>query len=183
MHAVKSKAMLVVMLNLIFKSLLLFLSVNASVVSAEIYRGTDSKGNVYYSDQPFDDAVVFEPASISVVDSSKVKPGKDDAEKEPAQFKYTKFDIVSPVPNQVIRNEPDISISLQISPPLNIKQGHNVWLLMDGKPLVKKSQSMSLKIGRVDRGAHKFQAQVKDADGKIVARTRTTVAHIKYGAN
>ncbi len=171
------------MVNLISKSLLILLSVHASVVYAEIYRGTDSKGNVYYSDQPFADAEKFKPSAISIVDSSKAKSVSEDADKEPAEFKYTRFDIVSPVPNQVIRNETDITVNLQIAPPLNIEQGHSIWLLMDGKPLVKKSQKMSLGTGRVERGAHTFQAQVKDSDGKIVARTRAVIAHVKYGAN
>jgi len=171
------------MINLLFKSSLFFLFVYVFAVNAGIYRGVDSEGNVFYTDQPTADAVKFTPSAISVIDSRKASPKKETAEKEPAEFKYTKFDIVSPVQNQVIRNEPDISVSLQIAPPLNVEQGHNVWLLMDGNPLVKNSQSMSLQIGRVDRGAHKFQAQVKDSDGKIVARTRTTVAHVKYGSS
>lgn len=175
--------MLATMINLILKHLLVFLSVYVCTVSAEIYRGVDSKGNVFYSDQPFEAAEKFKPAAISIVDSSKAKPANDETKKDAADFKYTKFDIVSPVPDQVIRNEPDISVNLQIAPPLNVEQGHSVWLTMDGKPLVKNSQSMALKIGRVDRGAHQFQAQVKDGSGKIVARTRTTTAFIKYGAN
>jgi Domain of unknown function (DUF4124) len=170
------------MVNFIAKNLLIFLSVYACAVSAGIYRGVDADGNVFYTDQPSAGAVEYKPTTISVVDPLKANPKKETADKEPAEFKYTKFDIVSPVPNQVIRNESDISISLQIAPPLNVEEGHNVWLLMDNKPVVKNSQSMSLKIGRVDRGAHKFQAQVRDSDGKIIVRTRTTIAHVKYNS-
>ena len=180
LHAQTSKSMLVIMINFIAKTALLFLFAYVYAVNAGIYKGIDSQGNVYFTDQPSDDAVEYKPNTISVIDSSKSKSKQEVTEEKPAEFRYMKFDIVSPVPNQVIRNQPDIAISLQIDPPLNVEQGHNVWLLMDDKPIVKNSQSMSLQIGRVDRGAHKFQAQVKDSNGKVVARTRTTIAHIKY---
>lgn len=152
--------------------LFVYAAANVTAVSADIYKGTDSKGNVYFSDQPTSNSVEYTPHSISIVSSTKVK-AQDKKEAEVEKFEYTKFDIVSPVASQVIRNESDLSISLQIAPPLNVGQGHNIWLLMDGKPVVKDSQIMSLQVGRVDRGAHQFQAQVKDADGKIVARTRS----------
>lgn len=170
------------MQKLILKSLPVLLLV-AVTAGAQIYKGVDSDGNVYFSDQPIEDSAKYTPQTISVVESSKAKPQEKTSEKKPAEFKYTRFDIVSPIQNEVIRNQQDASIALQIAPPLNVEQDHKVWLLMDGKPIVKDSQSMSLSIGRIDRGAHSFQAQVKDADGKIVARTRTTVAHFKYGAN
>lgn len=168
-----------VMINIISKCFLMFLMVTIPAVNAAIYKGIDSDGNVFFSDQPFENAEAFTPSAISVVDSALAKLEKDVAEKEPTQFKYTKFDIVSPLPNQVVRNQSDISVSLQIAPPLNIGLGHKVWLLMDGKPVVKNSQSMSLQVGLVDRGAHIFQAQIREADGKIIARTRTTVVHVK----
>jgi hypothetical protein len=174
--------MLGVMKNLIIRvsPLLLILAIYA--VNAAIYKGVDSDGNVYFSDQPIENSEPYKPNAISVVESSKVKPKEEAVDTKSPDFKYTKFDIVDPLPNQVIRNEPNISISLQIAPQLNVEQGHKVWLLMDGKPIVRNSQKMSLQIGRVDRGAHKFQAQVKDKSGKIVARTRTVIAHVKYNA-
>ena len=172
--------MLVGMKNLIIRisPLLLILAIYA--VNADIYKGVDSDGNVYFSDRPIENSELYTPNAISVLKAGKAKPKEAVAENASPDFKYTKFDIVDPVPNQVIRNQPDIAISLQIAPPLNVEQGHNVWLLMDGKPIVRNSQNMSLQIGRVDRGAHRFQAQVKDESGKVVARTRAVVAHVKY---
>lgn len=174
------KSYALVMNNFIDKCFLIFLFVSIPAVNAAIYKGIDSDGNVYFSDQPSENAKAFTPSAISVVDSARAKPEKDSVEKDPAAFKYTKFDIVSPLPNQIVRNQSELSVSLQISPPLNIEQDHKVWLLMDGKPVVKNSQSMSLQIGRVDRGAHIFQAQVRNPGGKIIARTRTTVVHVKH---
>ncbi len=173
------------MLNLVIKNLLLLSFFYAYTANAGIYKGTDAKGNVYFSDQPTEDSVKYTPHAISVVGSTK--PTKNDTtnsledEGDTEEFKYTRFDIVDPVQNQVIRNQSEISIALRISPPLNVKQSHKVWLLMNGKTVVKDSQVMSLKVGRLNRGAHKFQAQIKDGDGKIIARTKTIVVHVKHG--
>ena len=164
----------------IFKSFLVPFLVYAVAANAGLYKGLDDEGNVVYSDKPFDNAQKFTPPSLTIMDAPKAEAKKEALEEEkPAEFKYTDFDIVSPKDNQTIWNEPDLGVSVQLKPALNTAEGHNIWLLMDGKPLVKNSQSMLLPIGRADRGAHQLQAQVRDKTGKIVVRTRTIIVHIK----
>jgi len=51
--------------------------------------------------------------------------------------------------------------------------------MMDGKPLVKKSRSLLLQIGRADRGEHTLQGQVRNEKGKIIKRTKSITVHIK----
>ena len=172
-------AMLVAMKKLIKNSLLILILTITYSCYAALYKGLDAEGNVVYSDTPFEDAEKFTPPPISVVDTPKVKADDKAVEEElPAEFKYLSFDIVSPVNNQTIRNEPDVSVSLSLKPGLNKKERHSVWVLLDGKPIVRNSVSMSLRLGRLDRGAHKLQAQVRDSNGKIVIRTRTTLIHV-----
>ena len=164
----------------IFKSFLLSLLVYAVTVDAGLYKGLDDEGNVVYSDQPFENAQKFTPPSLTVVNSPKAEIKKEVLEEEKtAEFKYTDFDIVSPKDNQTIWNEPDLGVTVQLKPALNTAEGHTVWLMMDKKPLVKNSQSMSLTIGRSDRGAHQLQAQVRDKEGKVILRSRVIVVHIK----
>jgi ribosomal protein S8 len=67
---------------------------------------------------------------------------------------------------------------LQLKPGLNEEENHSIWMLVDGKPVIKNTQSLSLKLGRIERGAHKLQAQVRDKEGKIIVRTRTTIIYI-----
>ena len=174
-----SNAMLKLMKNTLLKSLLLSLTFTFTV-HAGLYKGLDEEGNVVYSDKPFDDAQEFTPPPLSVVDAPRVKAKEEVAkEKKPAEFKYTDFDIVSPKNNETIWNQPNLTVSLQLKPALNTTEGHNIWLLMGGKPVVKNSQSPSLQIGRPVRGAHQLQAQVRDKNGKIIVRTRAIVVHIK----
>lgn len=158
----------------------LYLICSAAV--AGIYKGTDANGNIYYSDQPIENSVKYTPRTISVVDSTKVTADDKSADQKSSDFKYSRFAIVDPVNNQVIRNASNVTVGLQIAPPLNVEQDHTVSLLVDGKPVVKDSQKMSLQTGRLDRGAHRLQAQVKDSKGKIVIQSKPVTAHIKQGA-
>ena len=162
-------------LNIVAISLLIYVS----AINAGLYRGVDSEGKVVYSDMPFEDAEKYTPPPISVMDAPKAAAKQADVKEEaPADFKYTKFDIESPGNEQTIRNDPDVKISLDLVPGLNTEAGHSIWLLMDGNVLVKNSAEASFYIGRIERGAHKLQAQVRDASGKVVARTRTNVVYI-----
>ncbi|MCK5396423.1 MAG: DUF4124 domain-containing protein [Gammaproteobacteria bacterium] len=166
--------------DIALKSLLLSVPLFTFVAHAELYKGLDAEGNVFYSDQPFHNAEKFIPPSLSIADAPKAKQKKKVTEEEkPAEFKYTDFDIISPTNNQTIWNEPQLNVTLQLKPGLNTAEGHTAWLIMDGKPVVENSQSTSMQIGQTDRGAHQLQAQVRDKEGKIVVRSRAIIVHIK----
>ncbi|MDT8281542.1 MAG: DUF4124 domain-containing protein [Gammaproteobacteria bacterium] len=155
----------------------------AFTASATLYKGLDADGNTVYSDTPFEDAEKFTPPSISVVDApgeaADKKPVEDD---KPAEFKYMSFDIISPTNNQTIHNNPDIIVTLNLKPGLNTEKNHSIWLLVDGKPVVKNAQSLALQIGRLERGAYSLQAQVRDEDGKEVVKTRAVVIFVKQAS-
>lgn len=172
--------MMINMKNTLLISLLLPVFVFANIVDAALYKGIDSEGNVVYSDMPFADSEKFTPAPITVIDARKVEAEKKVVEEQkPVEFKYRKFDIVTPGNNQTIWNEPELVVSMKLVPALNSEQGHKVWLLLDGKPVIKNSENMSLKIGRLDRGAHQLQGQVRDDKGKVIVRTREVVVFIQ----
>jgi hypothetical protein len=176
----ESTAMLRHMKDILLNSLLLSVTLFAFTASAQLYKGLGEDGHVVYSDQPFKNSEEFTPASLSVINSPKAAPKKEvAAEEEPAEFKYTDFDITSPKNKETIWDAPQINISLRLKPDLNLEEGHTAWLLLDGKVVVKNSNSTSLQIGRTERGAHQLQAQVRDKEGKIVVRSRSIVVYIK----
>ena len=147
---------------------------------AGLYKGLDEEGNVIYSDKPFADAEKITPPPLTVVDAPKVPIKKEVIEEEKVvETRYTAFSIIAPTEQQVIWNEPDLTVSLKLQPALSIAEGHTIWLLMDAKPLVKNSQSPSLQIGRADRGEHQIMAQVRNKQGKIIKRTKAVTIHIK----
>ena len=163
------------------KYLLIAIILYSSAISAGLYKGLDDEGNVTYSDKPFENSEKFTPPTITVVDAPKVPPKKEVVveEEKAAETKYTKFSISAPKNDQTIWNEPNLMVSLKLSPDLNTSEGHTTWLLMDGKPIVKSSQGLLLQIGRSDRGQHTLQAQVRNKKGKILKRTKPVTVHIK----
>jgi len=153
---------------------------------AGIYKGQDDEGATIYSDkqyydaEPFEDAEKIDPAPINVVDPVVVTPEEKSVEQDKTtEFRYVSFSILSPTNEQFIWNEPDLAVRVQLKPELNAAEGHIIWLLMDGKPLVKNSRSPVMQIGRADRGEHKIQALIKDRQGKIIKRTPPVTIHIK----
>ncbi len=177
--------MLVSMKTILLKSLLVSTILFTAIADAQLYKGLNEEGSVVYSDQPFENAEKFTPASLSVIDTPKraPKPSKVTTDEEEAKaFKYTDFDIVSPKNNETIWDNPQLAVTLRLKPELNTAEKHTAWLLMDGKVIVKNSQTTTLQIGRLERGAHQLQAQVRDKTGKVVVRSRPVVVHIKNTA-
>ncbi len=169
--------MIVHMKNTLLINILLLALASISIANAALYKGVDAEGNVIYSDKPFTDAEKFTPPPISVMDAQKAKTEKKAEKEKPKDFKYMAFDIISPEEKATIRNT-DVSVSLSLKPELNTEKNHSIWMLVDGKPVVKNTQSFSLQLGRLNRGMHKLQAQVRDEKGKIIVRTRTTVIFV-----
>jgi hypothetical protein len=159
-------------------------------VFADLYKGIDDDGNVIYSDKPINNSKKFTPPSLTIVDAPKVAPKKETASKAPEKdntddekatgYKYKTFKITAPANDETIWNQPQLMVELSVKPELNKAEGHNIWLLMDGRPLVKKSNKLSLPIGRADRGTHTLQAQIKDKKGKVLKRTKTITIYIKH---
>lgn len=163
-----------------YKGLAILITFFTITANAGLYKGLDEDGNVTYSDKPFENSQKFTPPAITVVDAPKVAQKKEAVtEEEPTETKYTKFNIAAPKHNQTIWNAPDLTVALQLTPPLDTAAGHTTWLMMDGKPLVKKSRSLLLQIGRADRGEHTLQGQVRNEKGKIIKRTKSITVHIK----
>ncbi len=173
--------MLISMKNIIINSALTALLFLGFSSHAGLYKGLDVEGNVVYSDQPFDNAEIMIPPPISVVDAPKIKPKPviEEEEVDEKETKYTRFSISSPKNDQTIWNESQLVVTTKMTPALNTALGHTTWLIMNGKALVKKSQSTSLLIGRADRGTHSIQVQIRDKKGKILKRTKSIKVHIK----
>ena len=156
--------------------------------SAGLYKGLDEEGNVTYSDTPFENSEMMTPPPITVIEMpkapTKAAPAEDadTAAEKPENTevaKYTEFKITAPTNGQTIWNAVDLSVAVKMTPTLDAKHGHTVWLFMDGKPLVKKSRSPLMQIGRADRGEHKLQAQVRNKKGKVLKTSKAITVHIK----
>ena len=189
------------------KSFLLILLASISTASAGVYKGVSSDGEVVYSDVPFRASAEFNAPPIAVlempdvildkvlseetekakrIEADKIAAAQAKSDKEEilrqAEYPYTKFFIKSPKDKESIWNNPELTVSLHLTPSLNNVKKHKIWLLLDGEPLVKNSVSVSIPTGRLERGEHKLQAQVRDSKGKLVIKTKTIVVYIHYGS-
>ena len=181
---------------------LLVLLVSPGAVNAEMYKGVSADGEVVYSDVPFRNSEEFRAPPVAVLEMPAVildkvlsegegkkqankvateKEAKKAEIKRQATFKYKEFRFVSPTNKQSIWNNPDVIVSLHLKPTLNNVKKHKIWLLLDGEVLVDNSVSAKIPTGRLERGEHKLQAQVRDSKGKLITKTKTIVVYIHYG--
>ena len=177
------------MTNRIITTLIITLAASLAMsghVAAQLYKGVDAEGNVVYSDKPFENAETFTPPTLSVMDAPKVaKPEaapETPEEEEKVETSYSRFTILSPSSGETIWNNPDLAVRMIIEPELATKEGHRIWLLMDGSPVVRHSGSPVINIGQVYRGTHTFEGQVRNQKGQILKRTSPVQVHIKQTA-
>ena len=165
--------------------------ISSGIASARFYKSVDEQGNIVYSDTPTPGAEQLTPPPISTVDSlpkpepstdTEAKPGEETGEevaKKPPT-RYTKFSIVSPQNEATIwDNNGSVPVSLLLEPPLDTENGHSVWVYVDGKAVVRKSQSMVQPLSGIDRGAHKIRAEIRDDKRKTLKRTNNITVHMK----
>lgn len=149
-------------------------------LQAGLYKGLDEEGKVVYSDTPFKNAEKIKPPPVSVVDAPKVEvKAKEEAEEKADAVNYTRFQITAPTNQQVMWNNDAVSVSMALTPSLNVGGGDYISLLLDGKTAVKRSESQLIQLPRVDRGEHKVQALIRNKQGKVVKRTRAVTFHAK----
>ncbi len=183
------KYILINMKHTLSKIFLLISLIAIGTANAELYKGVDAEGDVEYSDKPFSDAEKYEAPPISAVETPHEKNKKilsEEAENKNSnkhtEHKYKNFHIVSPKDKQSIWNDPELAVSLHLDPALNFKKKHTIWLLLDGEALERNSQSLSIPTGRLERGEHKLQAQIRDSKGLLVTHTKPIVIYIHYGS-
>lgn len=171
----------------------------SGIASAQFYKSVDEDGNIVYSDTPTPGAEQLKPPPISTVDSlpkpkpaaeSQTEPGEKTAEKPGEETdeqvtkkpptRYTKFAILSPKNEATIwDNNGSVPLSLLLEPPLDTENGHSVWVYVDGKAVVRKSQSMVQPLSGIERGAHKIRAEIRDEKRKTLRRSKNITVHMK----
>lgn len=161
----------------------------AGIASAKLYKSIDEQGNIVYSDTPTPGAEQLTPPPISTVpappkpkEPAEAKPGEETGE-EPAKkppTRYSKFRIVSPSNEATIwDNTGAVPVSLLLEPPLDTENGHSVWVYVDGRAVVRKSQNMVQQLSGIDRGAHKIRAEIRDEKRKTLKRTKDITVNMK----
>jgi hypothetical protein len=162
---------------------------SSGAIAAQFYKSVDEQGNIVYSDTPTPGAEQLTPPPISTVESAP-KPAKpveakagEETSEEPAKkppTTYTKFRITQPNNDDTIwDNTGAVPVALQLEPPLDTENGHSVWVYVDGKAVVRKSQNLIQPLSGIDRGTHKIRAEIRDEKRKTLKRTQNVTVHLK----
>ena len=156
----------------------------ASAVMAQAYRWVDDEGIVHYSDRPEPGAErIILPASNATRIRTYGSPrAAEPADNTPvaANFKYDSLNVATPGAEETLWNiEGVLSVSLALEP--GLQPGHQVRVYFDGgEPQVMSSTSFQ--IGEVFRGVHNIQAEIIDANGLLMIRSRPNRFYVQQNA-
>jgi len=159
--------------------------------SSQIYRTTDAKGNVIFTDVPPADSRTAEESVIELPPVNTFPPeggaegrsdGRvpwivEDGELPEAGFvPYTALEILAPAHDSSFRdNSGNVSITVGIEPGLSAE--HSLRLLMDGKP-VALNASTSFQLENVDRGTHTLMVEVVTPEGQSLQQSAPVSFHL-----
>ena len=159
-----------------------FIGLLAFTANAALYKWVDENGEVVYSDKPPQKgAEELKPPPLMTTPAVKYKAQpKEEAKKSKEDIiNYTSFSITSPTENETIRdNSGNISVSLTIDPPLASDKGHYINILVDGKPKISKSTSLTHTLTYIDRGTHTLSAEIRGASGNMYKSSNSVTIHL-----
>jgi len=154
----------------------------AASVMAEAYKWVDDDGVVHYSDVPEEGAEVIELSQYTRTTGAQLyRAPRSSADAEPSAqqdeaFRYESLTVASPGPEETLWNiEGVLNVSLALSP--GLQSGHQVRVYLDGQP--RLVSGTSFEIEEVWRGVHNIQAEVIDATGKMLIRSRTNRFYVQ----
>lgn len=150
----------------------------ASAASAEIFKTVDANGNVSYSDKAPEggEAIELKPAnSLPAVVKPPSIAGDQQAEEE--DVSYSSLRIASPADDSSIGHGPgDFQVSVDVQP--GLAEGHRLRLSVDGAAYGRDSSETSFMLSGIDRGTHKLQVRIIDAEGYTVKKSGTISVHV-----
>jgi hypothetical protein len=165
------------------RNFILFLIFFASlpVCARDVYKSTNTEGEVIYSDTYIDGAErirVPDEKSPSSTDSGTA--GEDAAGRTAAlgESGYTSFEIVQPENGATIRNnEGTVTVGLDLSPSLS--EGHAIKILVDGSELEGEIRATQFSLNNLNRGTHSLVTRIVDADGNDVISSNSITFHLR----
>gem|GEM_PF-1975298 len=143
--------------------------------SITVYRWQSPDGTVEYSDEPRSGA---EPVTVEepMIQPSPLLPLKRQ-QRSTGEFSYRSLNIAEPLAEATFRNSEadEITVVGSIEPAL--RKRDQVFLLVDGA-VVAEAKSLSFKSGRLERGRHLLQLQIRSDDGETIIQSDTVAINV-----
>jgi hypothetical protein len=163
-------------------------------LAAQVYKYTDEKGVIHYTDKPPSKGAkpaslpplhTYKPLAPPEADgsgSSSVTGGEAPApaygDKGPAAAGDFTVTIVSPVPDQTNRDASGkLAVSAKVSP--DMPDGYSLVYYVDGGRQGEPTVSASTTLTDLERGQHSISAGLLDPEGKEVARSAPVTVFLR----
>ena len=170
-------------------ALAVVLTFSLAVQAGTIYRTTDARGNVVFTDNPDRGGEPVELAPVTVVPaargggSSEARPsssGPIAAASPGAPFMpYDRFRILSPRHEQAfpVATAGNVAVELGIEPAL--REEHRVRLLVDGAVSQTAMHTEAFMLANMPPGEHVLQAELLDGSGEVRHRSSPVTIHLQ----
>lgn len=155
-------------------------------LAAQVYKFTDEKGVVHYTDKPPSKGA--KPANLPPLHTYKPLAGPENSEggsvpsadtaKPAAAAGGFELRIVSPVQNQTNRDASgNLTVSVEVSP--GIPDGYQLVYYVNGAANGEPTVSTSTTLSGVERGEHSISVGLQDPDGVEVARSAAVTVFLR----
>jgi len=151
----------------------------ACPVSAQIYKWVDDDGNIIYSDTPHTGAEELPSTKVQTLPSPPLPQAGAKPAQKPTAVPYQTLAISNPNDGVTMRdNSGQVSVSVSLSPALQVRFGHKLELRVDGRPFAEAGQGTHFQLTQLDRGAHSLQAVVLDKDRQVFASSANVTFYL-----
>jgi len=158
-----------------FKYLFTLILLASGSLYAEIYKWTDDKGTVHFSDKAAPGSIKFDLKESKVVSSPKVlleDISNDNYKTLKKEHGYKQISFIKPKDNETNRDTKGrLSVNIGLEP--DLKKGDKIQLLVDGFIYKHVLNSKDFIVEGLTRGSHKLIAQVINEKGVVVISSKS----------
>jgi hypothetical protein len=149
----------------------------ASAWADTVYKSTDEKGNVTYSDVP--NGKKIDPVDLPQINTTpSVQPQPYTPAKAKDLSQAFNINIVSPADGtEILAGQRDLSVVASVSP--SLPSGFSAQLLMNDVPYGGAQPTPSFVITEISRGQHQLSVVIYNPSGRIVARSRSVTVYVQ----
>jgi hypothetical protein len=142
--------------------------------SAQIYKYTDANGNTVFTNQPPEGTAaesVDLPPTNTVEMQTPSMPAVDDNTPAQSEAPYSVLSLTGIPDDEAMRaNNGSFIVGVNIQP--RLQPGHQLRLILDGKPYGPASNVPSLQLNNLDRGEHSLAVAVMAGD-RVIQQSNT----------
>lgn len=180
------------------KIIMLFFICLSCTAHADIYVDQTKSGNIEYTDIPLVNSKKIEAPSVNSVKGTKegasssaltatssslvITQSGESGDKTSAvtvsnNATYKALNIITPKPEEIIQNQPVVSVEMKVDPRLHA--GDTVQIMLDGKAVGTPTGTMYQEIQHVNPGTHTLYATIINTQKQVVQQSESITFHLE----